>query len=337
MSDYETRAWSTLLDTERKRRNSTLVTKRAGGQVREIHSTLKVMNLGDETIVKALEGGLIATFLPAMRSASLEKRVERLRHKHQDLSAESPFKSLDLKDLDKGRPTVTIPFIGMLQASVASVVVTGASVSTTVSGGMTAKVAVIAVASDVVISLALLSRAVAEVAVHYGYDPREPEEELVLMEVLNYSGVASLLMSKTAALVGLSRLTQMMMRRATWKQLGKEPLVRVVLQIFKLLEHKLTKAQLANVVPIAGVILTAGLSFNMLYSAIDDATRLYRARYLAEKHGLSWEEWLTEPMSAAEAAEAGPVADGTAVEIDGLLDEVIAAEEAGYTPPATDG
>ncbi|MEU6723483.1 EcsC family protein [Nonomuraea wenchangensis] len=345
MSDYETRAWRALLDTERKRRNSlraraadkvALVTKRAGEQIRKVPGAVKVMDLGDETIVKALEGGFKAVFLPAVRSASLEKRVEKLRRKHQDLGAEWPFKSLDLKDLDKGRPTMTIPFIGVLQSGLASVMVTGATVSTTVSGGTTAGVAVVAMASDAVISLALLGRAVAEVAVHYGYDPREPEEELFLMGILNYS-MASSSTSRTAALASLSRLTQMMMRRATWAQLGKEPLVRVILQIFKLLGLRLTKARLANVVPIAGGIVTAGLSFTMLHSAIDDATRLYRARYLAEKHGLSWEEWITEPTSAAEAAEPTTVVDATADEIDGLLDEVISGEEeSGYAPTAVD-
>ncbi|MEU4773958.1 EcsC family protein [Micromonospora sp. NPDC023644] len=335
MSDYETRAWSTLLDNERKRRGSlrarasskvALVTKRAGERIRKVPGADKAMELGDETITKALEGGFKAIFLPAVRSASLDKRVKKLRRKHQDLGTESPFKSLDLKDLDKGRPALTIPFIGVLESSVASVAVTGATVSTTVSGGTTAAVAVVAVASDTVASLALLGRAVADVAVHYGYDPREPEEELFLMGVLNYS-MASSSTSKAAALASLSRLTQKMMRRATWNQLGKEPLIQVIQQIFKLLGLRLTRARLANVVPIAGTIFAAGLSFHMLHSAIDDATRLYRARYLAEKHGLSWEEWIIEPTSVNDAAEPTPLVDATTVEIDGLFDKVTGGGE----------
>ena len=169
------------------------------------------------------------------------------------------------------------------------------------------------------ISLALLGRAVAEAAVHYGYDPRDPEEELFLMGVLNYS-MASSSASKTAALASLSRLTQQMMRRATWSQLGRDPLVRVIQRIFKLLGLRLVRTRLANVVPIAGALVAAGLSFAMLQSAIEDATRLYRARYLAEKHGLSWEEWITKPTSAADATEPAPQADATVVEVDALLD-----------------
>lgn len=344
MSDYEARAWSTLLENERKRRDSlrtraagkvALATKHAGRQIRKIPGGEKVAELGDETVVKALDGGFKAVFLPAVRSTSLEKRVEKLHRKHQDVGAESLFESLDLKDIDAGRPTLTIPFIGVIESGIASVAVTGAAVSTTVTGGTSAGVAVAAVASDVVLSLALVGRAVAEVAVHYGYDPREPEEELFLMGVLNYS-MASSSTSKTAALASLSRLTQQMMRRATWNELGKEPLVQIIQQIFKLLGLRLVKKRLASVVPVAGIVIAAGLSFNMLHSAVEDATRLYRARYLAEKYGLSWAEWTVKPTPVVDAAEPDPGVDATAVEIDGLLDEVVVGgeEEAGDTPPS---
>lgn len=161
------------------------------------------------------------------------------------------------------------------------------------------------------VSLALLGRAVAEVAVHYGYDPREPEEELFLMEVLNYS-MASGPASKTSALAGLSRLSQQMMRHATWEQFAKDPLVKAIQQIFQTLGLRLTHQRLANVVPVAGGVLSAGLSFRALGSAIDDATRVYRPRYLADKHGLNWREWLQQPhhfdkLAPDDAVTAGDV------------------------------
>ncbi|MEO3748810.1 hypothetical protein [Plantactinospora sp. B5E13] len=74
------------------------------------------MEVGDETIIKALEGLFRSVFLPAMQSRSLDKRVEELRGKHQDLDRASPFTSLDLKDLD----TFAIPFIGMADSVAAS-------------------------------------------------------------------------------------------------------------------------------------------------------------------------------------------------------------------------
>jgi EcsC protein family len=328
MSDYETKAWSSLIDLERKRRNGvkaraaekvSAVVKRAGEHIKRVPGAELAVEVGDETILKAIEGLFKSVFLPAMHSPSLDKRVDELRGKHQDLGRMSPFTSLDLRDLDKGRPTFAIPFIGMAESAAASVAITGLRVGKNVSDGPSAEVVLGAVVADVGATLALLGRAVGEVAVHYGYDPREPEEELFLMGVLNYS-MASTVTNKTAALASLSRLTQSMMRRATWNELRGDSLVRMLLRVFGALGLKLTKAQLARLVPIAGVLLTAGLSFNLLHTTIDDATRLYRARYLAEKHGLSLDEWIAAPQR-----EPGVIVDATVVEIDGALREITAA------------
>ncbi|MCK1830585.1 MULTISPECIES: EcsC family protein [Micromonospora] len=327
MSDYETKAWSSLLDTERKRRNSakgratdkvSAVVKRAGEHIKKVPGAELALELGDETIVKAVEGLFKSAFLPAMQSPSLDKRIAELRGKHQDMDIASLFTSLDLKELDKGRPTFAIPFIGMAGSAATSLTITGLTVGENVSDGPSAEVVLGAVVADVGATLVLLGRAVGEVAVHYGYDPREPEEELFLMGVLNYS-MASTATSKTAALASLSRLTQSMMRRATWNELRKDSLVQVLMRVFSALGLKLTKAQLARFVPIAGALLTAGLSFNLLHSTIGDATRLYRARYLAEKHGLSLNEWLT-----AREREAGVTDDATVVEVDGAIREITA-------------
>jgi hypothetical protein len=103
----------------------------------------------------------------------------------------------------------------MAESAAASLAITGFKVGEKVGDGQPAEVILGAVVADVGATLAFLGRAVGEVAVHYGYDPREPEEELFLMGVLNYS-MASTATSKTAALASLSRLTQSMMRRATW-------------------------------------------------------------------------------------------------------------------------
>ena len=104
-------------------------------------------------------------------------------------------------------------------------VVTGADVATTVSGGTTAGVAVGAVAGDAATSLALLGRIVADVASQYGYDVREPDEVAFALGVISV-GSATTPAMKLAALCSLSRLTQQMMRRATWAQLNKHGLVQ---------------------------------------------------------------------------------------------------------------
>jgi len=326
-SDYEARAWLAMLEQERARRDSLIgragdavaaVAKRADVQIRKFPPAERALQIGDETLVKALEGGFRAVFLPAVRSVSLERRVAKLTKRHPEVSSDSLFSTIDLKDVDRGRPKLTIPLVGVLESTVASLTITGATVSTSVSGGTTAGVALVAAASDAVASMALLGRAVAEVAVHYGYDPREPEEELFLMGVLSYS-TAGGAASKTTALAGLSRLSQQMMRHAAWDTLGREPLVKVIQRIFQSLGLRLTHQRLANVVPIAGGVLSAGLSFQMLGSAIDDATRIYRARYLGEKYGLNWDQWL---QKSTPSDELDPDAEATVSEFVDALDEL---------------
>ena len=183
----------------------------------------------------------------------------------------------------------------------ASLAITGAEVSATVSGGATAGVVVLAIAGDIGVSLGLLGRSIAEVAVHYGFDTNEPGEDLYLMGVLSYSTAASL-EGKTVALAALSRLTQQMMRNATWNQLSKDAMVRVIQSVFTKIGIKLTHKRLAQIVPVLGGLISAGLSYDMQHRALQDATRIYRARYLAEKHGLSFDEWI-DGAKVADATE----------------------------------
>lgn len=172
--------------------------------------------------------------------------------------------------------------------------------STTVSGGATAAVVAVAIAGDVAASLGLLGRATAEVAVHYGFDPDEPCEEIFLMGVLSYSTATSL-EGKVAALSALSKLSQQMMRRATWKELEKDVIVKVIQAVFTKIGFKLTHKRLAQIVPVVGGFVSAGLNYDMLSRALRDATHVYRVRYLSEKYGLSFDDWVKQATANDEA------------------------------------
>jgi hypothetical protein len=321
MSTYEARAWSAMRDAERKRRES--ATTRAGEKLDEFtHGVEKrvrksqiasaVLDLADETIVKGFEGAALAVLLPSIQTVSFDKRVARLGSKHAGIAGDRLFVDLDLAQIDKGRPTVRVPLLGAAESLGASVLITYAQLNKDMDPDKKVKLVLGAVTADVAASLAFIGRALAEVAVHYGYDPTLPEEELFLLGVLNYN-MASSTVSKTAALASLSRLSGQITRKATWEQLNREPLVRLINRVFAALGFRLTKERLANVVPVAGGVVTAGLGFRTLRWAIEDATRLYRARYLAEKYGLSWEEWVAgDPIGDVEP---------TVLAIDQLLDE----------------
>lgn len=333
MSTYEQQAWVKLIAAEHARRNSlrTRATDKvagavtaAGAAVKRIPGADKVSDGLDVAIKVALTGTAKAIFIPAVASVSIERRTKKLRKRHPEIGDAVPFQALDLKDLDKGRPRQVIALANAATSAGASVAITGAEVSTTVSGGATAGVVILAIAGDIGLSLAFLGRSVAEVAVHYGFDPSEPDEEIFLMGVLSYSTAASL-EGKTVALAALSRLSQQMMRQATWKQLEKDVLVKVIQSVFTKIGVNLTHKRLAQLVPVLGGLISAGLSYDMQTRALGDATRVYRARYLAEKHGLAFDDWV---KGAAQEASLetydDDASDEAPIEIDA---EVIAALE----------
>lgn len=335
MSRYEAAAWSKLIAAERSRRRSLRarvtdkVSTAVGGAVSAAGTAMKKLPGGDvvvdgiDGIIRtALSGAAKAVFMPAIASVSLDRRENRLRKRHPDLRSADLFEALDLQDLDRGRPRQVIPLLNAATSAGASLMVTGAEVSTVVSGGATAAVVIGAIAGDVATSLALLGRSIAEVAAHYGYDPNEPEEEVFLMGVLAYSTAGSLA-GKTTALAGLSKLVQQMMRQATWKQLEKDMTVRVIKKIFDQIGIKLTHKRLAQMVPVVGGVVSAGLSYDMQNRVLVDATRIYRVRRLADNYGLSFDDWVAAAMAddVAEFVSQGPV-DDEVIDVAEVVEEV---------------
>jgi len=137
------------------------------------------------------------------------------------------------------------------------------------------------------------------VAAHYGYDVREPEEQVYASGVLAYSTAGSAA-EKITALSALSRLTQDMMRRATLKQLQQHQIVSVIQKVVSSLGFKLTHRKLTQAVPIAGTVINSGLNARIVYRTFDRSQRAYRLRFLTEKYDLDPQAW-TPDVADAEA------------------------------------
>lgn len=241
---------------------------------------------------KTLNGTLELTFNPALRSASVQSALRGYQKKHEGVFDLEDLKKLDLEHLDRFRRHKGLyATTSAAQGTATSLAVTGTVVSSTVSGGVTAGAVVAAVAADTVASLAMMGRSVGSVAVRYGYDVRLLDEELFAMGVLSL-GVASTLEAKHTALAALSRLTQQMMRRVTWKQLNEHVLVRVIGRVYQVLGVKLTQRKLAQTVPVVGIGINAALSANMTRHVYQRAEDVYRLRFLSEKYGLDPQAWL---------------------------------------------
>jgi EcsC protein family len=292
MSGYEVRAYKRL--TSPPQNSPSLVPQkvrgtasRVGRSVKERASTMPGNEVVAEGYAKAAQGLMDFTMGNGIHSVTLEGSMKRHQKMGRDVRAHADFLQLDLRQCDEVLPNRKRlhEVVAIAEGAASSLLITGATVSTTVSGGATAAVVITTVAADSVAVMAGLGRVVGEVAVSYGFDPNLPEEELFALQVVGL-GMAVGSGEKAIALASLARLTQDMMRRATWTQLNEHLLVQVINRAFAGLGLRLTQKKLAQVVPIAGVFISSGLNLHLVRRVHAAAVDAYRLRFLTEKYGL---------------------------------------------------
>lgn len=328
MSDYERTAYQKLIAPPSDSRS--LVPRqvrdaatRIGRSVRSGASRVPGNEVVAAAYAKAARGLIDFTTGNGIHSVSLDESIRRHQAKGHELKNSQDFLRFDLRDCDEMLPNRkrVHEFVAIAEGAAASLLITGATVSTTVSGGTTAAVALATVAADSVFVMAGLGRVVGVVAVSYGFDPNLPEEELFALQVLGL-GMAVGEGAKAAALASLSRLTQDMMRRATWTQLNEHLLVDVINRAFATMGLRLTQKKLAQVVPVAGVAISAGVNLQLLHRVDDAAIHAYRLRFLTLKYNLD------PPTSTALVSYGvGPLDDEGGLQIDEVLDEAVREAE----------
>lgn len=336
MSTYEARAWEQSLRRLHEPPAKRLVPQQvrdAAGSAYQHVSHFADNNLPAQQIKdiaeKGMNGAFELTFVPALRSASVDNAVKGYRKKYDSVEALEDIRQLDVREIDRFRRNKGLYVAGSaVQGGATAVAITGTTVSATVSGGTTAGVVVGALATDAVASLALMGRTVGSVAVRYGYDVKLPEEELFAMGVISL-GTATSMQARYVALTALSRLTQEMMRQATWNQLSRHALVRVLQQVFKMLGLRLTHRKLAQAVPFAGVAIAGTMNANLTRTLYQRADDIYRIRFLTEKYGLSTEDWVPGVVAEEDVEQTTePVVD-----IMELIDEERAIESGNKADP----
>lgn len=292
MSNYEQRAYALLSAPPDGSRS--LVPQWAREKAAQIGASVRsgVSKIpGNEAVAdayaKAATGLMDFTSGNGVKSVSLKASIRRHQRAGHDVRSSEDFLRLDLRDCDEMVPRRkrVHEISAVAEGAASSLLITGATVSSTVSGGATAAVMVGTVAVDSVVVLAGIGRIVGEVAISYGYDPRLPEEEVFAAQVIGL-GMAVGSGAKTAALASLSRLTQDMMRRATWTQLNQHLLVEIVNRAFASLGLKLTQKKLAQIVPVAGIAISAGVNLQLVQRMHAAAMDAYRLRFLTEKYAL---------------------------------------------------
>jgi hypothetical protein len=137
---------------------------------------------------------------------------------------------------------------------------------------------------DAAALLTACSGVVAQDALYYGYDPREPAEEIFMMQVIGL-GLATTASAKATAYQQLATLTERLARNATWHELDQQAFAKVAQEFAVKFSQKLTRKRLGQLVPVVGVGIGAALNWKMVAEIADAAYWAYRERFLYDKGG----------------------------------------------------
>ena len=150
---------------------------------------------------------------------------------------------------------------------------------------------------DIIALVTLNQRAIGEYATYYGFDISSQQERLFALNILGLASSPNDA-AKEVAMGQLVRIAQDVAKKKTWKHLEKQSFVRIIQIIARSLGIRLTKAKLAQIVPVTGAIVGAG--FNAYYTdkVCDAPFYLYRERFLAEKYGADIIEETVRPADS---------------------------------------
>jgi hypothetical protein len=239
----------------------------------------------------ALNGGQQALADAVAASLQRERILDAVRRAGGDVGALSDLRGLDLRVLDEACPPLKVRYAAASATSGAcsGLVAGGGTAAVLGTAGVAAAPSGVAVAcalgADVTATLALAARVVAHYGGHYGYDARLDTERAVLLAVIG-AGMVGPGASKELAMLHVRQVSMMVARRAAWKELGEETIVKLIQALFAKLSVNLTKRKLGQALLVAGVALGAGFNYGMIRKVGEAASYAYRERFLVDKYGL---------------------------------------------------
>lgn len=168
-----------------------------------------------------------------------------------------------------------------------------------VEGAATGATGLLGIPPNIIALLTLNLRAIGEYATFCGFDVSRQEERLFAMNVLGLASSPTDA-SKTLAMAQLVKIAQDAAKKKTWRELEQHALVKIIQQISKALGIRLTKAKLAQVVPVTGAIIGGGFDAYYTSKVCDACYFLYRERLLAANYGPDIIEITVDPADTVD-------------------------------------
>lgn len=255
----------------------------------------------------AAKSALTATARASRVGLSPDRVLAQHHKRGHECETFGDVRSLDLEAVDKVRgrhADIRYAAAGGASGLVAGIMITGGEVGVATGVGSAPGGAVVVgtMAADFAFVFGLASRAVGEVALHYGYDPEEPGEKLFVNSVVNL-GTAGSTAAKEAAFADISKLTQLLVRGATWSKLNKSALTRLAQKVAQRIGVRFTQRSLGKLLPVVGAGVGAVMNWAMLEAVVDSANVAYRRRFLLEKYPHLADEIDVDPDGLGGAAD----------------------------------
>ena len=223
----------------------------------------------DWVVAKAI-GGLLDLLNELAHMSVRPDAIYQDFHKagYDNIKTPKDIVSLDLEDVDRVN--------GWLGAKYKSIA--------TAEGAGAGYVGLVGIPPDIVALITLNLRAIGEYATYYGFDISLQQERLFALNILGLASSPSDA-AKQVAMAQLVKIAQDAALKKTWKVLNTHTFVQIIKTITSSLGIRLTKAKLAQIVPVTGAVVGAGFNAYFTNKVCNAAFYLYRERFLAEKYG----------------------------------------------------
>lgn len=153
-----------------------------------------------------------------------------------------------------------------------------------VEGAATGFVGAVGILPDILALTTLNLKATAEYATHYGFDVRRPEERLFALQVLAAASGATDI-NKELVLKPLTRASQGIAKQQALDSASQYAITGSIKKLAEKLGVTLTRAKLAQVLPVAGAVVGGGLNVTYTGKVCVTAQHVYRERFLVSRYG----------------------------------------------------
>lgn len=205
------------------------------------------------------------------------------------------IRQLSLDEVLEIKPQLTLAYSGGVAAegALSGVVSSGASVAAVLGMGVLSApgvgVTASAIALDVATFLAAATRLVAHTAAYYGYDSEEPSEKLfsamVLSQAIDPVGAGrGHTVEKQTTMLAFSKVMRGFVKRGSFDSLGEGVSVAALNTLVTAMGVRLAARKVAQIIPVAGIVVGAGMNAALMRTIGQTTDYLYRERFLSERY-----------------------------------------------------